>query len=136
MRFSRVLAVVFGLFLPIAETVRRWSTWRDSPLTLVEDYVLGALFLFAAWLPGRDFRRGQCCLAAAWGIGCGIGYGGFLGQLERLRLGEPDPAPISSTGVAVVKGVMLLLGAAALVMTVLAKPRDGTGNGTGRGEPP
>jgi hypothetical protein len=116
--------VVFGLFLPVAETVRRRSTWQDFPLTLIEDYVLGALFLYAAWLPGRDFRRGQCLLAAVWGLGCGVGYGSFLGQLHRLRLGEPDPAPIPSLWVAVIKGVLLALGIVALVMTVLARPRD------------
>jgi hypothetical protein len=130
------MALAFGLFLPIAETVRRWSTWRDDPLTLIEDYVLGALFLCAAWLPGRDFRRGQCFLAAVWGIGCGIGYGGFVGQLHRLRLGQPDPAPIPSSSVALIKGVMLALGVAALVATLLARPPAGTVDGTGRGDQP
>jgi hypothetical protein len=128
--FSRILAVAFGLFLPIAETVRRWSTWQERPSTLIEDYVLGALFLCAAWLPGRDFRRGQCFLAAVWGIGCGIGYGGFMGQLHRLQLGEPDPAPISSESVALIKGVMLSLGVAALILTILARSPDSGSNRT------
>jgi hypothetical protein len=121
-RFSRILAVVFGIFLPLAETVRRWSTWRDFPLTLFEDYVLGALFLYGAWLSRRDFRRGQCFLAAAWGVGCGVGYSSFLGQLHRIQLGEPDPAPIPSSCVALIKGVMLALGVVALVVTLRAKP--------------
>jgi len=32
MRFSRILAVVLGILVPIAETVRRWSTWQEAPL--------------------------------------------------------------------------------------------------------
>jgi hypothetical protein len=132
-RFSRILAVVLGLFLPIAETVRRWSTWQEFPLTLIEDYVLGALFLAAAWLPGRDFQRGQSFLAAVWGIGCGIGYGSFVGQLQQLQRGEIDPAPIPSWGVAAIKGVMLTLGVAALVMTVMARPPASARDRSGRG---
>jgi hypothetical protein len=65
MRFSRILAVVLGVLVPIAETVRRWSTWQEAPLALFDDYILAALVLYGAWLVGRDFHRGQCFLAAA-----------------------------------------------------------------------
>jgi hypothetical protein len=127
MRYSRTLAVVFGILVPIAETVRRWNTWRSEPLALFDDYVLAALVLYGAWLAGRDFRSGQLFLAAAWGIVCGVGYGSFLGQLQRLQTGEPDPAPIPSVWVAVIKGVMLAMVLAALVATVRAAPRDDQG---------
>lgn len=129
MRFSRMLAVVFGTLVPIAETVRRWDTWQESPLSLFDDYILAALVLYGAWLAGRDFRRGQCFLAAAWGIVCGVGYGSFFGQLHRLQLGEPDPAPIPSSWVAAIKGVLLLLGIVALIMTLRAKPPGRAGDG-------
>src|SRR6516164_2259915 len=72
MRCSRTLALVLGILVPIAETVRRWSTWQQAPLALFDDYVLAALALYGAWLAGRDFRGGQCFLAAAWGIACGV----------------------------------------------------------------
>jgi hypothetical protein len=123
MRLSRTLAVVLGILVPIAETVRRWHTWREEPLALFDDYILAALVLYGAWLVGRDFRRGQCFLAAAWGIACGVGYASFFGQLERLRLGEPDPAPIPSSWVAVIKGVLWLLAIVALIGTLRAKPQ-------------
>jgi hypothetical protein len=124
MRFSRTLAVVLGILVPLAETVRRWSTWRGEPLALFDDYVLAALVLYGAWLVGRDFRRGQCFLAAAWGVVCGVGYGSLLGQAHRLRLGEPDPAPIPSHWVLAIKGVLFALSIAALVTTLRARPTE------------
>jgi hypothetical protein len=122
MRFSRTLAVVFGVLIPIAETVRRWGTWQQSPMALFDDYILAALVLYGAWLAGRDFRRGQCFLAAAWGVVCGVGYGSIMGQIQRLQSGEPDPAPISALSVAVIKVVIFALSLTALILTVRAQP--------------
>jgi hypothetical protein len=42
MRFSRCLAWIFGILLPIAETVRRWATWQEFPPALFDDYSGGA----------------------------------------------------------------------------------------------
>jgi hypothetical protein len=134
MRFSRTLAIVLGILVPIAETVRRWSTWQEAPLALFDDYVLAALGLYGAWLAGHDFRRGQCFLAAAWGIACGVGYCSFVGQLERLRRGEPDPAPIPSSWVAVVKGVLFTLAIVALIMTLRARPQPSAVGGMKHGD--
>src|SRR5262249_10185943 len=106
---------------PVAETVRRWSTWQEDPPALFDDYILGVLLLYGAWRVGRDARRGQCFLAAAWGFFCGLAYGGFFGQLYRLRHGEADPAPIPSEWVAVIKGVGFALGIMALLLTLWAK---------------
>jgi hypothetical protein len=36
---------------------------------------------------------------------CGMVYPSFFFQLERMRAGEIDPAPVSSEWVAVVKGI-------------------------------
>ena len=121
MWLSRMLAVVLGIFVPIAETVRRWNTWRESPLTLIEDYVLAGLVLYGAWLVGRDFRRGQCFLAAAWGVVCGVGYCSVVGQLDRIQTGQPDPAPIPSSWVLAIKVTMLALAVVALVATLTAR---------------
>jgi hypothetical protein len=123
MWFSRALAVAFGIFVPIAETVRRWNTWRDAPLTLFEDYVLAFLVLYGAWRVGHDFRRGQCFLAAAFGVVCGVGYCSVVGQWHHIQLGEPDPAPIPSSWVLAIKVVLFVLAIIALVATVKADPR-------------
>jgi hypothetical protein len=118
MKISIALAVAFGIFLPAADTVRRWHTWRDDPVTLLDDYVLGAVLLSAAWFAGRNPRKGQRFLACAWGITLGVGYGGIVGQLRRLQTGEPDPAPISSEWVAVIKFVLLALALVAIAATL------------------
>lgn len=96
MKFSRTLAIAFGFLAPLADTVRRWQTWRDFPPALFDDYLIGALLLAGAWLVGRNFHQGQRLLAAAWGFTCGLGYCSFFSQLQRYQLGEIDPAPISS----------------------------------------
>src|SRR5262249_15628829 len=124
-----------AVLVPSAETVRRWGSWRDSPLALFDDSILAALGLYGAWLAGQDFRRGQCFLAAALGIACGVAYCRFVGQLDRLRLGEPDPAPIPSSWVAAIKGVLFALSLIALIVTLRAKPRPGVPDAMGRGDP-
>ena len=42
--FSRYLALVLGIVTPVAETIRRWSTWRSDPPALVDDYILETFF--------------------------------------------------------------------------------------------
>lgn len=129
MTFSRLLAVILGLLAPLAETVRRWHTWREYPPALFDDYVMGAFLLAGAWLVSRNFASGQRFLAAAWGFTCGLGYYSFFGQLRRYGLGEVDPAPISSGAVLAIKGIGVVLAVIALVATLLAKDP-----GTYRGE--
>jgi hypothetical protein len=124
MKFSRLLAVMFGVGAPVAETVRRWGTWREYPPGLFDDYIMGVFLLAGAWLVGRRFLAGQRVLAAAWGFTCGLGYYSFFEQLRRFRLGETDPAPIPSSAVMVIKGIGVRLAVVALLATLLAKPPD------------
>ena len=116
--FSRRLAIVAGIFLPLAETVRRWhqlvhlSMWP----AWLDDVLLGAFLLYGAWRVGRDHVTGQRFLAAAWGCACGMGYFSFFGQLSRLDL--PDPSSLPSAWVVAAKGVGLLLAIAALIASL------------------
>ncbi len=119
---SRRLALVLGILIPIAETARRWSTWQANPPALFDDYLLGAFLLYGAWRVGKDARGGQRFLAAAWAFMCGMGYYSFFEQLHRLSLGEPDPAPISSASVALIKGVGLALAIAGLLLSLRRLP--------------
>jgi len=114
-QFSRKLAILGGILAPLAETIRRWSTWRESPANLFDDYILGAFLLYGAWRTAKNMREGQRVLAAAWGLACGFGYYSFFGQLKSMRLGEHDPAPISSGWVLAIKGVAVTLAVAALI---------------------
>lgn len=121
-QFSRRLAFVGGVLAPLGETIRRWSTWRQYPPGLFDDYVMGAFLLYAAWLTGRDPRGGQRFLAAAWAFACGFGYYSFFGQLRSISLGEPDPAPIPTEWVAVVKGLAFALAILALALSLRRLP--------------
>jgi len=123
-QFSRRLAIVAGILAPLAETIRRWSTWRQSPANLFDDYIMGAFLLYGAWRVGKDVRGGQRFLAAAWAFACGFGYYSFFGQLHNWRLGEVDPAPISSGWVVVIKGVVWALAILALVISLRRLPED------------
>ncbi|HZH90871.1 MAG TPA: hypothetical protein VEX70_09690 [Pyrinomonadaceae bacterium] len=117
-RFSRRLAIAFGILVPLGETIRRWNTWRDYPPNFFDDYIIGAFLLYGAWRVGRDVRGGQRYLAAAWAFTCGMGYSSFFGQLQSLSLNEIDPAPIPSVWVAVIKGVGLALSLLALALSL------------------
>ncbi|HEV7798316.1 MAG TPA: hypothetical protein VGO73_09180 [Pyrinomonadaceae bacterium] len=121
-QFSRRLAIVAGLLAPLAETIRRWSTWRESPANLFDDYIMGGFLLYGAWRVGKNLRDGQRVLAAAWAFACGLGYFSFFGQLHSMRLGERDPAPVSSEWVLVIKGIAIALAVIALVVSLRRLP--------------
>jgi len=115
---SRYFAIALGILTPLAETIRRWSTWRENPASFFDDYILGAFLLVGAWRTGKDVRSGRPFLAAAWAFMCGMAYNSFFGQLENNRLGLADPAPISSGSVAAIKGIGLALGIICLVFSL------------------
>lgn len=124
MKLSRYLAIFIGIVTPLAETVRRWSTWRENPPALLDDYILGAFLLYGAWRVGKDVRSGQRFLAAAWAFMCGMAYYSFFDQVHRYQSGLSDPAPISSGWVAVIKGIGLGLGIIALVLSLKRVSQD------------
>lgn len=116
--FPRRLAVFYGLFLPIGETVRRWHQLKDVSMwpAWLDDILIGAFLLYAVWRLGNDQASGQRWLAAAWGCACGMGYFSFFGQLARI--GEVDPGPLSTHAMLVLKGVGLLLAIGALCVSL------------------
>jgi len=65
--FSRRLAIIGGILAPLAETIRRWQTWQESPSNLFDDYIMGVFLLYGAWRTGKDVRSGRRFLASAWG---------------------------------------------------------------------
>ena len=106
--FSKKAAFALGLFLPVAETIRRWHQMSDWHyfISWFDDYLLGGFLLFAAWQAHKNMVTGQKFLAAGWGAGTAALFLSFFGQLEKLS--KPDPAPIASVWVAVIKGAIFL----------------------------
>ena len=115
---SRYFAIALGILTPLAETIRRWHTWRQNPAAFFDDYIIGAFLLFGAWRVGKDVQSGRPFLAAAWAFLCGMAYVSFFSQLEDNRLGIADPAPISGAAVAAIKGVGLAVGVMCLVFSL------------------
>jgi len=121
--FSRRLAVLFGVLLPVVETLRRYhqlSDWRVLPAWL-DDWFIGAFLLYAAWRTKQDTRSGRPFLTAAWGFACAMAYVSFFFQLTNLD--QPDPSGVAPAFVVTIKGVGLALFIAALVAALRAEHR-------------
>ena len=122
--FSRRLAILFGVLAPLGETIRRWDTWREWPPNFFDDYLMGALLLYAAFVSYREPRRGQRYLAAAWGFAIGLGYASFFGHLQAIwqNPSAPDPAPIPHAWVLAIIGTGWALCIIALITTLRRLP--------------
>lgn len=113
--FSRRLALIFGILLPVAETVRRWHQISAGTHILfwLDDVLLGAMLLYAVWRTRGDATDGQRFLSAAWGCAVGMGYFSFFGKL--LDPARMEPGPLSGVWVQAVIGIGLLLAVLALI---------------------
>jgi hypothetical protein len=116
--FSRNLAFGFGIFLPVAETVRRWEqlTTLSYFFNWFDDYLLGGFLIFAAWKVLKHKESGRTHLAAAWGVAVGAIFLSTLGQLENIKNNKSDPAPISTEVVLIIKGAFLLLSITGMIL--------------------
>jgi hypothetical protein len=111
-RFSENLALFAGVVLPLGETLRRWGVWWDAPMAYLDDIVVGAFFLFAAWASRSGEPTGARWLAAAFGFGCGMGYGSLAASVADI--GSFDPSGVTGATAALVKAVMFALGVVGL----------------------
>jgi hypothetical protein len=120
-QFSRRLAIVTGVVLPIVATARRWDELGDLEMWLVwlDDWAIAGFLLWGAWRTRHDLAASRHILAAAWGFACGLGYASFVFSL--LSTNATDPSGLRTPVVAGVKGAMLLLALIALI-GVLRKP--------------
>lgn len=123
---SRNIAVFLGIATPLLETIRRWKTWTEEPLSFFDDYLLGGLLLYGAWRVTKDAADGQRYLVLGWAFAFGMAVGGLIAQLRIVRVGEADPAPVSAEWVLVVKllGMAIILFGLALALRKL-KAVDG-----------
>lgn len=115
---SIYLALFGGFLIIVLETIRRYHQMLDIEhfVNWFDDYLIGGCLIFAAYRVQKGDPRGQLLLSAAWGFAAGLMVLSFLGQLINLR--EPDPAPVPSGIVALIKGGLLAGAITGLVLTV------------------
>ena len=114
-RFEVVAAYVFGIALPVLEVCRRWADFSDIP-GYIDDFIIGALLLFAARSVVRERSYGRCLLVAAWGILCGGLWCSFFGQ---LRSASPhDISGFPNLAVVLVKLMVYCIAITSLVLSV------------------
>lgn len=89
---NRRLAIIAGVLLPLLELVRRrselqlWWHWID-------DVLIGACLLAAAWAARARPASGRTALAGAWGIASGMGYYSFAGHLLEAQARDVSGLP-------------------------------------------
>lgn len=120
-QFSRRLAILYGVALPLLETIRRWNQLADLrvwPFWL-DDWCIGAFLLYGAWR-AQEMPSGQPWLSGAWGFTVAMGYMSFFSQLASQS--QPDPSGAPLLVVLTIKGVGLALAVMALLQALRWKP--------------
>ena len=115
-----VAAYCLGVALPVLEICRRRTDFSDIP-GYIDDFIVGALLLFAAWSAVRERPYGRTLLVAAWGILCGGLWSSFFGQLYSSA--RNDISGLPNMTVICVKLVVYCVAIAALVLSI--RRRDG-----------
>ena len=104
------MAFAMGIFLPLAETVRRINQIlnREEFFHWFDDYILGFLLLLAAYSALKGKKNAVSYLIAVWGICTGALFLSFLGQFTYFNTANGDPGIFSTTFVAIAKGAILM----------------------------
>ena len=112
MRFEHAAAYGMGVGLPFLEALRRRTNF-ETIAGYADDFVAGALLLWAARAVSRGKPSGPVLLVMAWATLAGGLYGSFFGQLERIA--ETDVGGLPGATVVAIKGVLYAVTLAALV---------------------
>jgi len=103
------MAILLGIFLPLAETARRiheilafqnFFRWFD-------DYTLGAAMLLAAYAVWKQKQNATLYLIAAWGVAAGGLTGSLYGQFDGYFKSMADAGVFSSGFVLIAKALIL-----------------------------
>lgn len=117
-KVSMYIAFIGGILTPLLETIRRWRQMSDLHyfISWFDDYMIGGFLFLAAWKTFTSAFNGVRYLVAAWGFATGMIFYSFFGQLQVIN--QPDPAPVSTATVVIIKGVMFLICIASLVLSL------------------
>ena len=69
----------FGVLIPLGETLRRGTELGYFP-NYIDDYIIGAVLIWAAWATKNSKWYGNAILVSAWAALCGGLYYSFTGQ--------------------------------------------------------
>ena len=124
MRFELLAAYGMGVALPVLEVLRRRTNF-DTISGYVDDFIAGALLLYAARAVSRGRPRGPVLLVMAWAVLCGGLYGSFFHQLGSSA--SQDVSGLANAAVVLVKGVLYAIALAGLALSVRSAvpSRDG-----------
>ena len=117
MRFEHAAAYAMGIGLPLLEALRRRTNF-DTISGYVDDFLAGALLLWAARAASLGRPNAGRLLAAAGGVLCGGLYSSFFWQLESDAARD-----VSGLANATVVGVKAALYAVSLVALFLSVRR-------------
>ncbi len=124
LRLSRALALVGVPLLIVGESARRWRQFDEPAMwpSIADDYLIAACLLVGAWAVSRDPRRGRAGLAAAWGVGIGIGYSSVFGHARTLD--APDVSGLPHILIFAIILGMWLTAMFGLALTLIAREPD------------
>ncbi len=80
----------------------------------IDDFIVGALLLYAAYAVTRHKRSGPVLLVVAWAVLCGGLYGSFFGQLASTE--THDVGGLSNMTVVLIKGLLYAIALTGLVL--------------------
>lgn len=124
MRFEVGAAYAMGICLPLFETLRRRTNFEHFH-SYIDDFIVGALLLYAAHAVTRGRRSGPVLLVAAWAVLCGGLYGSFFWQLASDA--THDISGVANSTAVVIKGLLYVVALTALYFScrfAISRQRD------------
>ena len=121
MKIVTVLTYLMGVFLIVAETLRRGTEyWSIYATTIIEDYLAGALLLMAAVCWTKKSMVSTKLMPAAWAYTLGMMSTAFIGHLEAWMRGitiRPSH-PHSDFDAVVIKGLIWGISLVCLIISL------------------
>jgi hypothetical protein len=114
MRFDLAAAYAMGVGLPLLETLRRRSDFSNLH-SYIDDYIIGALLLYAARAVSTGKKSGPVLLTIAWAILSAGLYSSFFWQIASSD--THDVGGLPNMTVVVIKGALYAISLTALVLS-------------------
>ena len=106
-------AYVFGILLPLGETIRRGRDIGYWP-NYLDDYFIGIILILAARAASKAKPYGDAFLVTAWALLCGGLYYSFTGQFQIIE----DVSGLANSVVIAIKAVLYACSIFFLVLSV------------------